>query len=180
MKLCTVCDQTKPLDAFHKGKVYAGGYRTWCKVCMSEYKKQYRIKNKEQLKEKQAVYDAVNNPLRREYFAKRYLEQKQRIDSINKAYREANLDKHAAKETKRRASKLKRTPAWLTKDDRWMIEQAYELAALRTKMFGFAWHVDHVIPLQGKLVSGLHVPENLQVIPAVLNQQKHNTYEVLL
>ena len=80
----------------------------------------------------------------------------------------------------RRLAKLNRTPAWLTPDEKWMIEQAYELAALRTKMFGFAWHVDHVIPLQGKLVSGLHVPKNLQVIPGVENVRKANTYEVSL
>jgi len=67
-----------------------------------------------------------------------------------------------------------RYPKWLTADDRWMIEQTYELAALRTKMFGFSWHVDHIVPLQGKTVSGLHVPTNLQVIPAIDNIQKGN------
>jgi hypothetical protein len=67
-----------------------------------------------------------------------------------------------------------RYPKWITADDRWMIEQAYELAALRTKIFGFSWHVDHIAPLQGKTVSGLHVPTNLQVIPAVDNIRKGN------
>jgi hypothetical protein len=61
-----------------------------------------------------------------------------------------------------------------------VIAQAYELAALRTKMFGFQWEVDHAIPLQGKKVSGLHVPTNLQVIPATMNRQKNNRYEVVL
>jgi hypothetical protein len=55
-----------------------------------------------------------------------------------------------------------------------MIEQAYDLAALRTKMFGVAWHVDHVIPLCGKKVSGLHVPYNLQVILGSENCRKGN------
>ena len=73
-------------------------------------------------------------------------------------------------------SKLHRTPAWLTDDDHWMIRQAYDLAALRTRMFGFAWHVDHVIPLQGKYVSGLHTPLNLQVIPAAANIAKANRF----
>lgn len=81
-----------------------------------------------------------------------------------------------ANDAKRRAAKMRRTPAWLTEEDYWMIEQAYELAALRKKMFGFSWHVDHVIPLQGEMVSGLHVPTNLQVIPWIVNVSKANKY----
>lgn len=81
-----------------------------------------------------------------------------------------------ANDAKRHAAKMHRTPAWLTADDLWMIEQAYELAALRTKLFGFSWHVDHVLPLQGKKVSGLHVPNNLQVIPWNDNVSKSNKF----
>ena len=93
---------------------------------------------------------------------------------------QANKPLVNARTRNRQLAKLQRTPKWLTVDDNWMIEQAYELAELRTKMFGFAWHVDHVIPLQGKNVSGLHVPTNLQVIPAILNMAKNNRYEVNL
>lgn len=39
-------------------------------------------------------------------------------------------------------------------------------------------HVDHVIPLKGKLVSGLHVPENLTIIPAAENRRKNASYVV--
>lgn len=95
-----------------------------------------------------------------------------------RAWATVNPHKRSANEARRRAAKLRRTPKWLTPDDFWLMEQAYELAALRTKMFGFAWHVDHVIPLQGKRVSGLHVPQNIQVIPGEENLQKHNRHEV--
>jgi hypothetical protein len=77
-----------------------------------------------------------------------------------------------AAKTKNRLERLLRVPAWLTEDDKWMIEQAYELAKIRTEMFGFQWHVDHIIPLKGKKVSGLHVPTNLQVIPWQENLRK--------
>lgn len=81
-----------------------------------------------------------------------------------------------ANDAKRRAAQLQRTPGWLTADDLWMIEQAHELAALRTRMFGFPWHVDHELPLQGKYVSGLHVPTNLRVVPWRDNVAKANKY----
>lgn len=95
-----------------------------------------------------------------------------------KKWKQENPHKVRADTVKRRIAKMKRTPAWLTEDDFWLIEQAYELAALRTKMFGFSWHVDHVIPLQGDIVSGLHVPTNLQVIPWMQNISKANKYSV--
>lgn len=84
--------------------------------------------------------------------------------------------KKNAHTAKRRAALIQRTPKWLTEDDLWIIEQAYELAVLRTEIFGFGWHVDHIIPLQGKVVSGLHVPENLRVIPSKENLKKHSKY----
>jgi hypothetical protein len=85
---------------------------------------------------------------------------------------------YAVAAAKHRAAKLQRTPAWLDEDDYWVIAQAYELAALRTKLLGFSWHVDHIMPLKGKLISGLHVPSNLQVIPGLQNIAKNNRFEV--
>lgn len=99
---------------------------------------------------------------------------------LKRAYAKANPEKAVANLAKRRAAKLQRTPAWLSEDDLWMIEQAYEIAALRAKMTKIEWHVDHVLPLQGELVSGLHVPTNLQVIPWFQNLSKANKYEVTL
>jgi hypothetical protein len=93
-------------------------------------------------------------------------------------YQKENPHIYAAINAKYKASKLNQTPDWLANDDFWLIEQIYELAALRTKLTGLAWQVDHIIPLQGKLVSGLHIPSNLQVIPAKLNRAKSNKYPV--
>jgi hypothetical protein len=140
--------------------------------------KQYREKNPEKIRqmhqdwrEKNVVYDAKR---KRQY----RLNNAQKVSAAYKEYYKTNYTRMLAKRNKQHADKLKRTPAWLTADDLWMIEQAYDLSALRTKLLGFAWHVDHIIPLRGKLVSGFHTPYNLQVIPAVDNLRKSNQIEV--
>ena len=79
---------------------------------------------------------------------------------------------------KRRLAKINRTPKWVTQDDLETIKQIYTFANNLSKVFGTKYHVDHIVPLQGMLVSGLHVPSNLQIIPAVDNVKKSNSYEV--
>ena len=74
----------------------------------------------------------------------------------------------------RQAAKLKRTPHWLTEKDRASMRGQYAMAALMSRLVGVPYSVDHVVPLQGKAVSGLHVPWNLQVIRAVENSSKGN------
>ena len=50
--------------------------------------------------------------------------------------------------------------------------EAHDLRKRRNEVFGFEWHVDHVLPLKGKNVCGLHIWSNLQVIPKVQNLRK--------
>lgn len=125
--------------------------------------KKYRSANKEKVRIGIALW-SLRNPEKVKAYAKK-----------TKAVNSGNIN---ALTVKRRLAKLHRTPKWVGPEEQWLIKQAYQLAALRTKMFGFAWHVDHIIPLCGKIVSGLHVPQNLQVIPAAKNMSKLNKFEV--
>lgn len=100
----------------------------------------------------------------------------EKCNEFSRAWRDRNRDAMNTLKAKRRADVLSRLPKWLSSDEKWMIGQAYELAKLRTKITGFDWHVDHVIPLRGQTVSGLHTPYNLQVIPATMNLRKGNKY----
>lgn len=75
---------------------------------------------------------------------------------------------------KRRAALLQRTPAWA---DLSQIKQVYEEAARLAAESGIPHEVDHIIPLQGQLVSGLHVPENLRIITRSQNRSKQNKHE---
>tara|TARA_R110000868_G_scaffold369044_1_gene632270 strand:+ start:257 stop:898 length:642 start_codon:yes stop_codon:yes gene_type:complete len=92
-------------------------------------------------------------------------------------WRRNNLGKVNFYTIKRRLAKLNRTPKWTTKEDLETIKHIYIIANQFSKSFGTEYHVDHIIPLQGKLVSGLHVPSNLQIIPATDNIKKGNKYK---
>lgn len=92
-------------------------------------------------------------------------------------YREKNPGYAPSQCAKRRTRKMSATPCWVGTEEQWAINEVYDLAALRSKVFGFKWHVDHIVPLQGKMVCGLHVLENLQVLPYVDNLKKHNKWQ---
>jgi 5-methylcytosine-specific restriction endonuclease McrA len=98
--------------------------------------------------------------------------------AARKSYQKANPDKECAKSMKRHAAKLQRTPPWLTKEHFEEILEFYtiakELQWLSDKTDPL--QVDHIVPLQGKNVSGLHVPWNLQILPASLNASKSNKF----
>lgn len=90
------------------------------------------------------------------------------------AWRADNQAKLTANQARYRAAKLKATPPWLTKQHWEAIEAIYVEAARRQGADGLKRHVDHIYPLQGTQVCGLHVPWNLQILLAFDNQSKHN------
>ena len=112
----------------------------------------------------------------REYARAQYIKHREKNLANKRAYRQNNKGKVNALVAARKKHVRLRTPKWVGKEDRWLIRQAYELAEIRTKLFNYAWHVDHIIPLQGSTVSGLHIVDNLRVIPAVENIRKKNLY----
>jgi hypothetical protein len=73
-----------------------------------------------------------------------------------------------------RAKALRRMPPWA---DRKAIKAIYEQARRLTAETGVLHHVDHVVPLCGREVSGLHVETNLQVLTFIENSRKHNHFE---
>jgi len=148
-----------------------------CLKCRTVALKQWRTKNPSTVQAHNKAQYAVHAQKITAAVRKYRLNNLQEVNSKKRVYQQQNRNVFNAIAARRKASQLQRTPVWLTDDDHWLISEAYALATLRTKLFGFAWHVDHIIPLQGKRVSGLHVPRNLQVIPGVLNRQKSNNFE---
>ena len=147
------------------------------KPCRKQYMKDYYEANKDKT--------LAANKLR-------YQEKSTELCEQNKAYREANKDKVAAKNAAwdkanrsarnaiaaaYRASKLNATPDWLTGTHKAHIKRTYALATMMTEATGVPYHVDHIVPLQGKFICGLHVPWNLQALRADLNMSKSNKHE---
>lgn len=101
---------------------------------------------------------------------------KEKVNFNNRKYKRKNVDKIRALNAKRRAGKLNRTPSWLTLEDLRTIRLFYKKAYELTLSTGILHHVDHIIPLLGKTVSGLHVPSNLQILRYDENCRKSNKF----
>lgn len=91
-------------------------------------------------------------------------------------WRKENKEYVIAYNAFRHAAKLKRTPSWLTDQQKQEMKAIYERAKNLTLVTGITHHVDHILPLQGKLVSGLHVPTNLQILTESENCSKQNFF----
>lgn len=100
-----------------------------------------------------------------------YWEDPSKVKQARDKWKRANAGKVNAATAKRRASKLQATPSWVSTKD---IEGFYIMAKRLSDCLGVPHHVDHIAPLNGKGVCGLHVPWNLQVIPAIQNLRKGN------
>jgi len=131
------------------------------------------LKNKERHRSNDAKWRVRNKEKIAEYSRKYAAENREVVQKAQAKYRKANSDYYYAKTMERIARKKMAVPKWANE---FFIEEAYCLAALRTKMLGHQWHVDHIVPLQSKIVCGLHVHNNLRVIPRTENLAKGNRH----
>jgi hypothetical protein len=138
--------------------------------------KEWYERNKELTKERARARDLANPEQTAARKAKWREENKDRHNAINREWNANNKPVKAALECKRRAAQLQRTPFW--DPDAHLIVAKYQLAAMLTEASGTPYHVDHIIPLQGRKVSGLHVFSNLRVIPGAENVKKSNSYTI--
>lgn len=102
------------------------------------------------------------------------LEEKRRLKAIEsqKKHREAHADYYRVYDA---IKKAKRRSLYIESDefDKFVFSEAHYLRLLRSRQFGFSWHVDHIIPISK---GGTNKYDNLQVVPAVWNMQKGNRH----
>jgi len=139
-----------------------------CEAC----RKESRIKSNEKLKESGYFQTYKRDPEKsREHSRKTRIRCAEKIKETKKRYHERNAGLKNFWDANRRAAEKQATPAWA---DQFIMKEAFHLAKLREKATGFKWHVDHIVPLQSRIVCGLHAHTNIQVIPATVNMSKNN------
>lgn len=202
-KNCPNCGETKPENQFYtkqsKCKICCNAksreYAAANKKQIADRKKIYARDNKERIlayladnkeristrnsvwhkanSEKVKAYGIANRAKRSAYYISYAEANKEKCRSAERKWAKQNPGKRNANTARRQSKKLQATPLW---GNEFFIEEAYSLSSLRTKILGFKWNVDHSVPLRSKIVCGLHVDQNLQVIPAVLNHSKGNRH----
>ena len=145
--ICNHCSQTNKLFRFSYNKKYDKYYpHNQCRECSSKLSAEWIQNNKERARE-----------IAREVGKRRY----------QTPERKAWLSLRRKKMYK---------PEWDQELTLLVTEEAQDLCTLRYNASEIKWHIDHIIPVNGKIVSGFHIWSNLQVIPAKLNLEKSNAF----
>ena len=168
-----------------------------------KYKAEQRARDAEYFREYQRKYRDANREATRQRNRDWYAANKSKVEKINRAWRQRNVERlreyyrqyrkdnaEAARQRSRewysrnpekvyeksaaeRAMRAKATPQWV---DRKALLEIYT-AAKALRHAGEDVHVDHIVPINNPTVCGLHVPWNLQILPASENIQKSNKLE---
>lgn len=188
MKTCTECGTEKPRAEFYKRSDARGGLKSACKACCNARSVAWAVENPEKIKANAAAWVERNPEKAKEnnrlsYIRNRekvnarshlaYMRNREKVNTAAAEWARLHPEKKAAKESARRARKLQATPVWA---DKGFIDLWYTGAKTMTQLIGKPYHVDHVVPLKSKLVCGLHVPANMQILPGADNSAKGNRY----
>lgn len=178
--------------------------RGTCVECNALYKKRYYQENRDKALSDASIYYLNNREYFLQYKKQHYLDNfeiyaakgreyrasnKEKAAEYNKEYRKTNYELLRYKQKQyinnnrgavneyhsRRRKQVKQAIVPWT--DFVKIAELYEDATL-LKITGVSWHVDHIIPLKHPLVCGLHVLDNLQLLPAIENIRKNNKFDV--
>lgn len=145
-----------------------------CVECSKESQARRRKDNIEQARAKDRKKYYKNREKNIEKSFSYRVKNPEKVKESQRKWKQENRAKATSIENLRRASKVRATPSWLTKEHRQKIDLYYKTADRLRKSSGNDLAVDHIIPIKGELVSGLHVPWNLRIIGKSENSSKGN------
>lgn len=163
MKCCTKCGVEKPLTEFAKDSSKASGIRASCKVCSSKQATDWNKSNKDRYASNLKRWREANPERARDIDKRHRDKNREKRCQVSKTWVKNNPAKHNANTSAYRARVSKAIPSWFERD---AIAVVYDKA----KEFGF--EVDHIVPLKGKTVCGLHCWSNLQLLDKSMNSSK--------
>jgi hypothetical protein len=129
--------------------------------------------------EKQQQYQKENRDKYRQACKKWRSENPEKQRAAQSRWDKNNPHVNAASAMRYYTRKRQRCPKWLTREHHAQIESFYAEARRLTKETGAKHVVDHIVPLHGETVCGLHVPWNLQVLTATENIRKFNNLDLV-
>ena len=181
MKRCSKCNVDKPLNVFSKCAANKDGLHRWCKECSKAAKKEWYEKNAEAEKAKAMQYHYKNYEKNKDRIIKKVIEwqqnNKEKYAAKSKRCHEKTKHIKFAWQALARAAKRNAVPKWINEELKQEIQKFYIEARSKTKETGINYEVDHIVPLMGENVCGLHVPWNLRVITRYENRSKANRFK---
>jgi hypothetical protein len=168
VRSCKKCRYEQSIDNFRK--VRQGRYRSHtCDSCQKIWFQKWYLDNKDHILELSKAYYDNNTEKVRKRHVRWHLDNKDSFRKYCNEYWNYHIGARRHKCRKYQAALLSRTPTWLTP------EHIHEMDSIYEKCPPFC-EVDHIVPLQGINVSGLHVPWNLQYLTISDNRSKSNKY----
>lgn len=179
--ICSRCDISKNTSDFYKSKSSKSGYQTYCVECTkkrnSSYGEKYRSDNREKLRVLSKDYYERNSDLLKINMREYHIKTKDTRLAYKKKHYELNKSIYLHYSRLRKLKLVNATPPWLDEENFENIKQIYMLSKKLTEETGVAHEVDHIVPINGKTVCGLHVPWNLQILTKEENSRKSNKYD---
>ena len=180
IQICRKCLVEKPIDDYQFHRVSGRHYKT-CRRCRQLQNYEWAKNNKDKVLASQKAWVKANPE--KLWWKRNRDEHRIRTAKAGAKWREKNPEyhhshylnnktKYVAARAKRRAAQENATPTWLTAIHKAQIQEMYDIALARKVQTGVKHHVDHILPIMGKSISGMHVPWNLQVITATENLKK--------
>lgn len=201
MKTCYRCKEAKPFSDFQKCASEKDGLQKACRPCRKAIGAARYQANKERIKVVARKWSKENPEAHKAAIKRWHKENPEFGRAKARRYRAVNPDKvkayisewrsknkHKQREhdrnrymrnpmraviyvAKRRADKIRATPAWASNSE---ISVYYMFSRYLSLETGVAWVVDHIVPLNSELVCGFHAQQNLSFMLSALNAKKSN------